>query len=164
MSRSNRIWEQLGRSQQAAFWYTLSRFMTRYWFDVDFNGGNDAHEFYLPDALFAVGENRFEGQDETRAFYVKRQRRGVITGRHLINNLQVLPIDGISIIIGVLSLFYAQGHPPHHGMHPPMLVADIAADCVLDTDERWRFRSHVLSPLFVGHAIPISISVNPERL
>ena len=25
--------------------------MTRYWFDVDFNGGNDAHEFYLPDGL-----------------------------------------------------------------------------------------------------------------
>jgi hypothetical protein len=152
-------------TDDVALWYALSRFMTRYWFDVDFNSGNDAHEFYLPDALFAVGENRFEGQDKIRAFYAKRQRRGVITGRHLINNLQVLPIDEHQVrLIGVLSLFYAQGHPPHHGIHPPMLVADIAADCVLGDDERWRFRSHVLSPLFVGHAIPISISVNPNRL
>jgi hypothetical protein len=35
---------------------------------------------------------------------------------------------------------------------------------VLGADERWRFRSHVLTPLFVGHAIPISISVNANRL
>ena len=45
-----------------------------------------------------------------------------------------------------------------------MLVADIAAECVLGGDGRWRYQSHVLTPLFVGNAIPISISVDAERL
>jgi hypothetical protein len=152
-------------TDDVALWYALYRLTTKYWFEVDFNGGSNAHEFYLPGALFAVGHNRFEGQEKIRAFYAKRQQRGVITARHLINNLQVLPIDARQVrLIGVLSLYYAQGHPPHHGTHPPMLVADIAADCMLGGDERWRYRSHVLSPLFIGNAIPISVSVDTERL
>ena len=152
-------------TDDAGLWYALYRFTASYWYEVDSNGGDNAHEFYLPDALFAVGDNRFEGREKIRAFYAKRRQRGPLTARHLINNLQVIPINERQVrLIGVLNLYYAHGHPPHHGTHPPMLVADIAADCVLGTDERWRFRSHVLSPLFVGHAIPISISVNANRL
>jgi hypothetical protein len=152
-------------ADDVGLWYALYRFTARYWFEVDSNGGDNAHEFYLPGALFAVGNNRFEGQEKIRAFYAKRRKRGAITARHLINNLQVLPVDERQVrLIGVLSLFYAQGHPPHHGIHPPMLIADIAADCALDSDERWRYQSHVLTPLFVGNAIPISISVDADRL
>jgi hypothetical protein len=152
-------------SNDMALWHALYRFTTGYWYEVDFNGGNNAHEFYLPGALFAVGNNRFEGQEKISAFYAKRRRRGVITARHLVNNFQVLPIDTHQVrLIGVLSLYYAQGHPPHHGTHPPMLVADISADCERGGDERWRYRSHVLSPLFIGNAVPISVSVDTERL
>jgi hypothetical protein len=148
-----------------ALWFALHGFTTRYWYDVDFSGGSSAHEFYLGEALFAVGDNRFEGREKIRAFYVKRQRRGPISARHVVSNLQVLPIhEGQVRLIGVLSLYYAQGRPPHYGIHPPMLVADIAAECTLGADERWRYRSHVLSPLFVGNAMPISLSVDPERL
>src|ERR1700722_10640585 len=121
-------------TDDVGLWYALYRFTARYWYEVDFNAGNSAHEFYLPGALFAVGGNRFEGQEKIRAFYAKRRQRGSITARHLVNNLQVLPTDERQVrVIGVLSLHYAQGHPPHHGTHPPMLVADIAADCVLDS-------------------------------
>ena len=45
-----------------------------------------------------------------------------------------------------------------------MLIADIIADCVRDEDEVWRYRSHVLRPLFVGWDIPHSISIDPEFL
>jgi hypothetical protein len=45
-----------------ALWYALNRLMTNYWADVDGNGGGQAHEFYVPDALYAVGHNRFEGR------------------------------------------------------------------------------------------------------
>jgi len=41
-----------------AQWYALNRLMNNYWADVDSNGGGQAHEFYLPDALYAVGNNR----------------------------------------------------------------------------------------------------------
>jgi hypothetical protein len=33
-------------------WYALNRLMINYWADVDSNGGAQAHEFYLPDALY----------------------------------------------------------------------------------------------------------------
>ena len=150
----------------AALWYALHRFTARYWFEVDFNGGNNAHAFYLPGALFAVGDNRFDGQEKIRAFYAKRRKRGPITARHLVSNLQVLPIDDRQVrLIGVLSLYYAQGHPPHRGTHPPMLVADIDAECRRgDGDHDWLYQSHILSPLFIGNAIPISVSIDTERL
>ncbi|HEY4040938.1 MAG TPA: nuclear transport factor 2 family protein [Rhodopila sp.] len=152
-------------TDDVGLWYALYRLMTNYWFEVDHNGGNAAHEHYLPDALFVVGSNRFEGQEKIRAFYAQRRRRGPITARHLIDNLQVLPTDDNQVhLVGVLSLYYAQGHPPRHGIHPPMLVADVAAECVRDANQRWLFRSHVLTPLFIGNAIPISVSVDTERL
>jgi hypothetical protein len=44
-----------------ALWYALNQQMSNYWADVVYNGGSRAHEFYLPEALFAVGNNRFEG-------------------------------------------------------------------------------------------------------
>src|SRR5438046_507722 len=51
-----------------ALWYALNRLMTNYWAEVDHNGGSRAHEFYLPEALFAVGNNRFEGPEKIRDF------------------------------------------------------------------------------------------------
>jgi hypothetical protein len=152
-------------SDDMALWYALNRLTTNYWFEVDFNGGTSAHEFYLADALFVVGDNRFEGQDKIRAFYTKRQQRGPITGRHVVTNLQVTSThEHRASLVGVLTLYYAKGRPPHHGPHPPALVADIAADCVRGGDERWRYRSHVLSPLFIGNAMPISLSVDSGRI
>jgi hypothetical protein len=152
-------------TDDVGLWYALYRFMASYWFEVDSNGGGSAHEFYFPGALFAVGDNRFEGREKIRAFYAKRRQRGPITSRHLINNLRVMPVNERQVrLIGVLTLYYAHGHAPHNGTHPPMLVADISADCELDSDGSWRFRSHVLSPLFVGNAVPPSISVEAERL
>jgi hypothetical protein len=52
---------QLADTDDLELWYALNRLMTNYWADVDGNGGNQAHEFYLTDALYAVGANRFEG-------------------------------------------------------------------------------------------------------
>jgi len=45
-----------------------------------------------------------------------------------------------------------------------MLIADIIADCVRGEDEVWRYRSHILRPLFVGRDIPHSISIDPQFL
>ena len=153
-------------TDDVALWYALYRLATNYWYEVDFNGGARAHEYYVPDGLFAVGGNRFEGHGKIRAYYAWRQRRGYITSRHLLNNLQVLPDDDGNHVrqIGVLSLYRADGRPPFQGERPPMLIADIIADCVRGEDEVWRYRSHVLRPLFVGRDIPHSTSIDPEFL
>ena len=98
-------------SEDAALWYALYRLETSYWFEVDFNAGCNAHEFYVDDGLFAVGDNRFQGQDRIRAFYVWRQQRGHTTTRHLISNLQVA-----RIVVEALRRIDPQLPPPEAGL------------------------------------------------
>jgi hypothetical protein len=44
-----------------ALWYAINRLMASYWADVDDNGSSSAHEFYVLEALYTVGANRFDG-------------------------------------------------------------------------------------------------------
>src|ERR1700719_3091169 len=58
---SAHLWEELRQmldTDDLALWHALNQLMISYWADVDYNGGSRAHEFYLPEALFAVGNNR----------------------------------------------------------------------------------------------------------
>ena len=71
-------------------WHILNHLETSYWWDVDCNGGGQAHEFYMPDGLFAVGDNQFLGRQNIRAFYTWRRRRGFMTLRHMIYNFRVV--------------------------------------------------------------------------
>jgi hypothetical protein len=148
-----------------ALWYALNRLVTNYWADVDHNGGNQAHEFYLPDALYAVGNNRFEGVEKIRAFYARRRQVGNSTTRHLVCNLRVSRDDaGSTRAVGIMSLYRADGRPPIRGVRPPAMISDFEAQCVLAEDGRWRFQSHLLRPVFVGSDLPASISIDPQRL
>ena len=47
-------------SDDLVLWCMLNRMMASFWADVDENGGRQAHEFYVPDGLYAIGNNRFE--------------------------------------------------------------------------------------------------------
>jgi hypothetical protein len=148
-----------------ALWYALNRLETNHWWDVDCNRGCRAHEFYVPDGLFAVGDNQFHGQQNIRAFYTWRQRRGLLTTRHLIHNLQVAPSDeGRASLIAMLSIYRANGRPPIRGTKPPCLIADIKADCVRDEDGVWRYQFHSVVPIFVGSDIPLSLSIDTQIL
>jgi len=150
---------------QAALWYALHGLETSYWHDVDFNEGHKAHEFYVSDGLFAVGDNQFHGHDKIRAFYAWRRQRGHTTTRHLIHNLQAIRQDEDQArLIGVLSLYRADGRPPFQGERPPMLLADLSGDCVQGKDKVWRYVAHVLHPIFVGSDIPLSISIDTQIL
>jgi hypothetical protein len=142
---------QLADPDDLELWYALNRLMTNCWADVDGNGGNQAHEFYLTDALCAVGVNRFEGQQNIRAFYDRRRQRGSTTSRHLLNNLRVFRDDARRArMLGVMSLYLADGRPPFEKSMPPAMIADFEARCVLRDDRLWRIQSHVLRPIFVG--------------
>ena len=80
---------------EVRLWHALYRLEARYWHEVDFNGGRNAHEFFLPDGLMVVGHNRFHGREKIREFYAWRERQAataissVKTTRHLIHNLYV---------------------------------------------------------------------------
>ena len=148
-----------------ALWYALNRLMTNYWADVDDDGGRRAHEFYLPDALYAVGNNRYEGEEKIRAFYARRRQLDIATTRHLVDNLRVFRDDARRArSIGVMTLYRADGKPPFRGARPPAMIADFEAQCVLDDDGVWRLQSHVLHPIFVSTDVPASIVIDPKRV
>ena len=153
-------------SEDVALWYALNRLIATYWAEVDHNGGDRAHEFYLPDALYAVGNNRFEGTDKIRAFYAWRRQIGNSSTRHLINNLQVFAEDAASQAraVGIMTLYRADGRPPYRGVKPPSMIADFEVLCALAADRQWRFRSHLLRPIFVSSDLPVSIMIDPQRL
>ena len=165
-----RAWEDapmtcMSDTSDPGLWYALNRLETNYWWDVDLNGGRNAHEFYLPDALFAVGQNRFTGHDEIRAFYAWRARRGPTTSRHLINNLQVFATDDQQArLVAALSVFRANGRPPVQRATSPCLIADVIGECVRGEDGTWRFRSHTVRPVFLGIDRPLSLSVDGQFL
>jgi hypothetical protein len=148
-----------------ALWYALYRLETSYWWEVDLNDGRNAYAFYLPDGLYAVGDNRFVGHDKLRAFYNWRARRGQMTARHIVSNFQVTASDDTHArLLAVLSLYRSNGRPPILGSYPPCLIADVTGDCERDEDGMWRYRSHVVRPIFVGSDIPLSLSIDTDIL
>src|SRR6201982_3821721 len=137
-------------SEEAALWYALHRLIVNYWAEVDENAGRRAHEFYMPDAVYAVGNSRFEGEDKIRGFYLRRGHGGVVT-RHLISNFRVFGEDARHArMAGLMSLYRADGMSPFQGARPPAMIADFEAHCVLRDDGSWRFQSHELRPFIVG--------------
>src|ERR1700730_11828358 len=160
---SGRITKPMLDTDDLALWYALNRLMTNYWTDVDSNCGAQAHEFYLPNALYAVGNNRFEGEQKIRAFYARRRQRGRTTTRHLVDNLRVFRDDARHArAVGVMSLYRADGNPPFQGARPPAMIADFEAQCVLGDDRLWRFQSHVLRPIFRRQRRPDFVDDRPE--
>ena len=147
-----------------ALWCTLNRLIANYWAEVDENGGEQAHKFYVRDGHYAIGNNRFEGRDKIRAFYARRHYSTIMT-RHLICNLRVFGGDPSQPrAAGIMSLYRADGRSPFQGARPPAMIADFEARCVRGDDRVWRFQSHVLSPFIVGNDLPASITIKPQTL
>jgi hypothetical protein len=147
-----------------ALWCALNRLMANYWAEVDENGGRQAHEFYVSEGLYAIGNNRFEGREKIEAFYARRRHGSVMT-RHLLCNLRSFG-DGErrARMLGLMSLYRADGKSPFQGARPPAMITDFEAQCVLGDDQVWRFQSHALRPFIVGNDMPASIMINPRHL
>ena len=151
-------------SDDVALSHALSRLMANYWADVDENGGREAHEYYERDGVYVIGNNRFEGRNQIEAFY-NRRRFGKIMTRHLLSNLRAFgDVEPHARILGLVSLYRAEGGSPFQGARPPAMIADFEARCVLGADRRWRFESHVLRPFIVGNDLPASIMIRPQSL
>ena len=154
-------------------WHALHRLELTYWYDVDFNEGRNAHELFTPDGVKTVGNNRFEGREQIRAFYEWRGRQngataarqlgisGVRAVRHLITNLYVASSSERCATVLGLVVFY--GGKSKRLSNPPM-VADLINECVLNEDNVWRFKSHTLRPVFMSNETPQSMQINPDFL
>jgi hypothetical protein len=157
-------------------WHALHRLEVTYWYDVDFNEGRNAHEFFTPDGVKTVGHNRFEGREEIRGFYEWRIRAGANTAthlgisgvkaeRHLVSNFYVASRrERSATVMGMVFFYGGVTYPSKRQSDPPTMVADLINECVLDTDNIWRFKSHTLHPVFMSNATPPSMQINPYFL
>jgi SnoaL-like domain len=158
-------------------WHALHRLEVTYWYDVDFNEGRTAHEFFTPDGVKMVGHNRFEGREEIREFYEWRARQngakavrhlgisGAKAVRHLITNLYVASSsERCATVLGIVIFHGGLTYPSKRQSKPPMMVADLINECVLNKDNLWRFRSHTLRPIFMSNAAPPSMEIDPHFL
>jgi hypothetical protein len=159
------------RSEEIQLWHALYTLEARYWHEVDCNGGRNAHQFYLPDGVMIVGHNRFVGHDKIREFYRWRERQATMsissvkTTRHLINNLFVERHDGgHAKVLAIVSFYGAIARAPAMQSKPPMLIADLVSECVLNAnDDAWLFKSHMLQPVFMSHEAPPSMAIDAQR-
>ena len=117
-----------------------------------------------------VGHNRFQGRDKIREFYAWRERQAttaissVKTTRHLINNLLVESSGARRAkVLGIISFYGAAVRAPAPQSKPPMLIADLIAECVLGEDQGWQFQSHMLQPVFMSHEAPPSMAIDARR-
>ena len=60
-----------------------------------------------------------------------------------------------------MSPYRSDGRPPILGVRPPAMIADFEAQCVLIEEGSWRFRSHLVRPIFVSSDLPASIRSTP---
>jgi hypothetical protein len=145
-------------------WYAVHSLLVNYWRDVDLNHGRDAHDFYVADGSFIVGDNHFESHEGIRTFYTWRRGREKSGSRHVLSNLIVVADgEGRARGFGIMTLHRASGLPPFRTT-VPTLVADLTCDCRLCDDGRWRFETHLLEPIFIGDDVPLSLSVNTKHL
>ena len=160
----------MGDHDKLLLWHALHDLEARYWHDVDFNCGRNAHEFYRPDGVMVVGHNRFEGRNKIREFYQWRERQTVTavssvkTMRHLISNLFIESSSECrATALGIISFYGASARPPVTQSKPPMLVADLVSDWESEGDGRWLLQSHVIRPVFMSDEVPLSIAIDARR-
>jgi hypothetical protein len=148
-------------------WHALHRLEVTYWYDVDSNGGRSAHEFFAPDGVMVVGHNRFEGREKIREYYEWRARHivggtgGTMAMRHLVTNLFIASSNECCATVrGIVSFYGGAVQPSKRQSKPPMLVGDLANECVLSQDDMWRFKSHILRPVFLSQDTPPSMAID----
>ena len=163
----------LNTHDKLLLWHDLHHLQVTYWYDVDFNDGRTAHEFFTLDGVKTVGRNRFEGREEIRAFYEWRTRQigakalgnlwtgGVKAVRHLITNLYVASSsERCATVLGIV-IFYGG---KSMGQSSSPMVADLINECVLNKDNVWRFKSHTLRPVFMSKMTPPEMQIDPSFL
>ena len=155
----------MNTQDECILWHALHHLEVTYWYDVDVNGGRTAHEFFVPGGVMVVGHNRFEGREKIKEFYEWRAREagggigGNRTIRHLITNLYVASRDErCANVRGIVSFYSGVMH--RRESKPPMLLADLVNECVFDKDDVWKFKSHILRPVFIGHETPASMAID----
>ena len=79
--------------EKLAIRQALEALAVDYWYEVDFNWGQDAHAYYTEDAVFTTSQKSRTGRAAIADFYNARQARGARTSLHVVQNFRVVPVS-----------------------------------------------------------------------
>jgi hypothetical protein len=144
-----------GRADPALL-LTLVTLEVDYWYEVDHNWGRNASGFYVESGEFAIGAKVMRGREAVGGFYSWRESRGERTARHVVSNFRLSSASGTRATFECIMCLYAADGGPVLPSLPAIMIADIVAECEKGADERWRFVSHRLIPIFEG-GVPATI-------
>jgi ketosteroid isomerase-like protein len=115
---------------------------------IDRGRCEDVADLFTEDGSYgrSTGE-RSVGRAAIRAAYAQRKARGERTSRHIFTNLRLTFEKDRATGQSILTLFAADGPPPHAA--EPFLVADYDDVYVRDGEGRWRYRSRTVTWLFL---------------
>jgi hypothetical protein len=119
-----------------------------YWYEVDFNWGQQAHAFYTADAEFTTSLKTRRGHQEIRDFYHARQARGARTSLHVVQNFRVGSIAVPRVDVNYIMSLYAADGEGVQPSKPAIMVADVRETLVRQPDGSWLYSARTLKPLF----------------
>lgn len=132
----------------------LARLETAYWREVDQNSGRHAQDSYILDGSYTIGDKVMRGQEEISSFYKWRESRGRRTARHIITNFFLIAADGDTAHFECILSLHAADGTPVLASKPPIMIADVSAECVRGANRIWKFKTHILRPIFMGGEAP----------
>ncbi|WP_219218667.1 nuclear transport factor 2 family protein [Variovorax boronicumulans] len=138
----------MNHTDKLALRQTLEALAIDYWYEVDFNWGQEAPAYYTEDAVFTTSQKSRTGRAAIADFYSARQARGARTSLHLVQNFRAVPTAADRADCNYLmSLFAADGEGVLPSK-PAIMVADVRETLVRQADGRWLCALRTLRPLF----------------
>jgi hypothetical protein len=119
-----------------------------YWMEVDRRHGAKAHGYFVEDGVYTTTVRSRKGHAEIAAFYHQRHGQGPRTSRHIATNHRVVVQDTRHAEADWILLLHAADGTAVLPSEPAILIADVHDVCVLCEDQRWRYVSRTIAPVF----------------
>lgn len=142
---------EMNSKQRLALRQELEALVIDFWHEVDFNWGDQAHTYYVDDAVFTTSIKTRQGRQAIYDFYHSRKERGARTSLHVVQNFRVDAIHADRVDTSyVMSLYAADGEGVLESK-PAIMIAHCTETVQRQGDGSWLYTSRVLKPLFRDH-------------
>jgi 4-hydroxy-2-oxoheptanedioate aldolase len=115
---------------------------------LDIGCGATVDELFAEDGAYVLDGEELRGRERIRSGYARRAARGPRTARHLVSNVRVDPSDSEHARVSSVWVLYAADGEPVLASQVPLVVADIADQCVRSLDGEWLIQRRDLRTLF----------------
>lgn len=128
---------------------TLSLQLAEYWHEIDFNGGRNASDYYVPEAEFHGQFASYHGVEKIQQFYDWRREQGPRLSVHSFTNFRARFTGPDSAEATNFLFLYAANGVKVLPTHPPITIS-IATDKYVRQDGKWLCTYRRFEHLFEG--------------